>query len=131
MYRDRIRRVEAAGEVLRLPEHAMVHLRGTAFICARLAESRGENPELAYIAGILHDVIFYLTGSAVNHARRGAQWAEDWLRELGCFEEDEIRIIHGAIYLHSDKTVVHGPMAEILKEADLLQKKEIETGKGK
>ena len=128
MYRDRIRRVEAAVEALLLSAHAMAHLRGTAFICARLAESRGENPELAYIAGILHDVIFYLTGSSINHARRGAQWAEDLLRELGCFEEEEIRIIHGAIYLHSDKTVVHGPIAEILKEADLLQKREI--GKG-
>ncbi len=120
----RIERVEVALEALHLPEHAMAHLRGTAFICARLAEKRGENPELAYIAGILHDVTFYLTGSSINHARRSAQWAEALLRELGCFEEDEIRIIHGAIYLHSDKTVVHGPMAEILKEADLLQKKE-------
>ena len=127
---ERIKRVEAAVEALRLPERAMAHLQGTARICTQLAKQRGENPELAYIAGFLHDVTFYLTGSAVNHARRGAQWAEDLLGEMGCFGEDEIRTIHGAIYLHSDKTVVHGPMAEILKEADLLQKREIETGKG-
>lgn len=100
----------------------MAHLLGTARVCSQLAENRGENPELAYIAGLLHDVAFYLSGSHVNHARRSAAWAEKTLRELGCFEEDEIRIIHGAIYLHSDKTVVHGPFAQLLKEADVLQK---------
>jgi len=119
---ERIKRVEAAVEALHLSERSMNHLLGTARICTQLAEIRGEDPELAYIAGLLHDVTFYLTGSSVNHARRSATWAENLLRELGCFGEDEIRLIHGAIYLHSDKMVVHGPFAQLLKEADLLQK---------
>ena len=131
MYRDRIRRIESAVDALGLLEQELAHLKGTARICAELAEKQGENPELCYIAGFLHDMMLYLTGSTINHAHRSAAWAENTLRLLGCFEEEEIRIIHGAIYLHSDKTVVHGPMAEILKKADLLQKKEIETGKGK
>lgn len=127
---ERTKRVEAAVEALGLSEQAMAHLVGTARICAVLAQLRGQPRELAYIAGLLHDIAFYRTGSPINHARRGAAWAENKLRELGCFEESEIRIIHNAIYLHSDKNVVHGPMAEILKEADLLQKREMESGKG-
>lgn len=119
---ERIKRVEAAVEALGLSEDAMAHLLGTAGICAALAEDRGENPELAYIAGLLHDVILYMTDSHVNHARRGAAWAENTLRGLGCFAEKEIRVIHNAIYLHSDKHVCHGPFAQLLKEADVLQK---------
>ena len=117
---ERIKRVEAAVEALGLSEDAMAHLLGTAGICAALAEDRGENPELAYIA-LLH-VVLYMTDSHVNHARRGAAWAENTLRGLGCFAEKEIRVIHNAIYLHSDKHVCHGPFAQLLKEADVLQK---------
>lgn len=119
---DRIRRVEAAVKALGLSEQAMTHLLGTARICTRLAEDRGENPELAYIAGLLHDVVFYRNGSPVNHARLGAAWAEKLLRQLGGFEEGELRAVHNAIYLHSDKHVVHGSFAQLLKEADMLQK---------
>lgn len=119
---ERIEQVRAAVEKLRLSPEAVRHLYGTADLCAELAIARGENGELAYLAGLLHDVSFYLTGSAVNHARRGAAWAEALLREQGGFSEEEIRKIHGAIYLHSDKSTVHGPLAELLKEADLLEK---------
>lgn len=119
---ERIKRVEMAVEALQLPEYAMTHLQGTALICARLAQARGENPELAYIAGLLHDVAACRNGSALNHARLGAAWAEKLLRQLGGFAEAEIRVIHDAIYLHSDKTVVHGPFAQLLKEADVRQK---------
>lgn len=115
---ERIKRVEAAVNALRLSEHAMIHLLGTARLCAQLAQARGENPELAYIAGLLHDVAAYRNGSSLNHARLGAAWAEKLLRQLGGFAEAEIRVIHDAIYLHSDKTVVHGPFAQLLKEAD-------------
>ena len=119
---ERIKRVEATVQALGLSEEAMAHLLGTARICAVLAEDRGENPELAYIAGLLHDVVYFLTGNHTNHARRGAAWAEKMLRNLGGFEENEIRTIHNAVYLHGDKTVVHGPFVQLLKEADVLQK---------
>ena len=121
---ERIRRLEAAVEALGLSGLEMAHLKGTARICAELAEERGENSELCYIAGLLHDVALYLTGSPINHAHRSAAWAENTLHTLGCFEEAEIRRIHGAIYLHSDKNVVHEPFAQLLKEADVLQKRQ-------
>ena len=121
---ERVKRVKAAVDALGLPQAAMAHLIGTAQICARLAKQRQQPEELAYIAGLLHDVVLYSGGSPINHARRGAAWAENTLRVLGCFGETEIRAVHGAIYLHSDKSVVHGPLAEILKQADLLQKQE-------
>ena len=118
---ERIKRVEMAVEALQLPEYAMTHLQGTALICARLAQARGENPELAYIAGLLHCGHDHVLRMG-HHARLGAAWAEKLLRQLGGFAEAEIRVIHDAIYLHSDKTVVHGPFAQLLKEADMRQK---------
>ena len=121
---ERIEMVKTALDALQLSQEALAHLLGTAQICGKLAQERGENRELAVIAGLLHDVSFYLTGSPVNHARRSAAWAENTLRVLACFGEEEIRQIHGAIYLHSDKETVHGPLAQILKEADILQKQE-------
>ena len=119
---DRVEQVKAALEALHLPEEAMDHLLGTAALCEELAKDRGEPLELAVIAGLLHDVSLYLSGSPINHARRSAAWAEELMRKFGCFSEEEIRAVHGAIYLHSDKSTRHGPLAELLKEADTLQK---------
>ena len=121
---DRISRVKSLLDALHLPVFAMEHLLETADYCLKLAELRGENGELACIAGLLHDVMFYLSGSPLNHARRSADWAWEQLRELGCFDEEELKQIHGAIYLHSDKDIVHGPLEEILKDADILQKRQ-------
>lgn len=118
-------RAKKVKELLRsqnLSREGREHLYGTAELCAQLARSRGENEELAFIAGLLHDIVFYLSGSPVNHARRSAAWAEQQLRQMGCFTEAEIRAVHGAIYLHSHKDMVHGPLAELLKEADTAQK---------
>ena len=42
---------------------AMNHLHGVSFAAVMIARKRGENPELAAMAGLLHDVFAYKRGS--------------------------------------------------------------------
>ena len=100
---------------------AFAHLNGVAQGCALLALRRGEDAELAIVAGLLHDIHTYATGNPIDHAHQGARMAGEVLNGLGMFEEAEIQTIRLAIYRHSDKAVVHRPFDEILKDADVLQ----------
>ena len=81
-----------------------VHMFGVAQACVLLAMRRGEDIELAAAAGYLHDIATYTTGSALDHAHRGAEMAKQILRESGVFSEEEIGKICQAIYFHSDRT---------------------------
>ena len=98
-----------------------VHLYSVSQMCALLAMKRQQNVELAAVAGLLHDVYAYKTGSREDHAHRGAAMAKAILQELNLFSEEEIGMISGAIYHHSDKDAVGSPFDEVLKDADVLQ----------
>ncbi len=100
---------------------AYVHLYGVSQACALLAMKRGENTELATIAGMLHDISTYATMSSDDHAHKGAGMAKDILEALNIFSKDEIETICTAVYYHSDKELVHNPLDEILKDADVMQ----------
>lgn len=100
---------------------AYVHLYGVAQSCALLAMKRGENAELAVIAGMLHDISSYATMDSTDHAQRSSEMARDILVNLGLFSKDEIDSVCGAIYNHSDKALVHAPLDELLKDADVMQ----------
>ena len=76
---------------------------------------------LAACAGYLHDIATYKTGDSIEHARRGAEMAAGILQETGLFEDKEIEKICSAIRCHSDKKMTHGPLEEILKDADVMQ----------
>ena len=98
-----------------------VHLYGVATLCAALAMRRGLEPELCVVAGMLHDVSSYQTGDPTDHARRSARAAERVLKDLGCFAPDEIALVAHAISCHGAKDRSDGPMADLLKDADVLQ----------
>lgn len=98
-----------------------VHLYGVSQTCALLAEKRQQNVELAAIAGLLHDIYAYKTGSRTDHAHQGASVAREILQELNLFSEEEINMVAGAIYRHSDKDRIDSPFDEVLKDADVLQ----------
>lgn len=100
---------------------AYVHLYGVSQACGLLAMKRGENVELAVIAGMLHDISSYATMTSDDHAHKGADMAKDILEALNIFSKDEIETICTAIYYHSDKELVHNPLDEILKDADVMQ----------
>ena len=98
-----------------------VHLYSVSQTCALLAMKRQQNAELAAIAGLLHDIYAYQTGSRNDHAHQGAVAAGKILRELNQFSEEEIDMVSQAIYRHSDKDAVDSPFDEVLKDADALQ----------
>jgi len=100
---------------------AYVHPYGVAQSCALIALKRGENVELAVMAGMLHDIYSYARMDTSDHAHKGATLAREILEELQITSKVEIGIICDAIYSHSDKELTHSAFDEVLKDADTLQ----------
>ena len=100
---------------------AYLHLYGVAQACALLSIKRKENVELAVISGMLHDIYSYATMDSQDHAHKGSVMAREILDSLNLFSEEEKNLICSAIYNHSDKSNIHGPLDEILKDADVMQ----------
>ncbi len=98
-----------------------VHLYGVAALCAQIAIRRGLDPQLCAVAGMLHDISSYKTGDPTGHARLSAIEAERIMTESGEFAEDEIALVREAISCHDVKDRVDGEMADLLKDADVLQ----------
>lgn len=105
------------------------HLIEVSQICALLAVKRGENAELATMAGLLHDIavlrnydvepykIHGVTGE--NHAVISATIAMEILLDIGLTSTDENEIICDAIKKHADKDNTDTIFDEILKDADV------------
>ena len=100
---------------------AYLHLYGVSQACALLALKREENVELAVIAGMLHDIYSYANMDSQDHAHKGAVMARNILDSLNTFNENEKNLICAAIYNHSDKSIIHDSIDEILKDADVMQ----------
>lgn len=99
---------------------AIVHLNGVALAATILAKKRGFDSELAAMAGMLHDMNAYMTGSYDDHAHKGAELARKILSELNLTTEEETEAICSAIYHHDDKLVTDSPFDELLKDADVI-----------
>ena len=99
---------------------AVAHLHGVSLAAVMIAKKRGENAELAAMAGLLHDLYAYKSGSYDDHAQKGAEYARKLLEELGITSADETDIICSAIWHHDSKAEVDSPMDEILKDADVI-----------
>ena len=99
---------------------AIAHLHGVSLAAVMLAKKRGENPELAAMAGLLHDLYAYKSGSYEDHAHRGAGYARRLLSEMGIMTVEETEMICSAIWHHDSKAEIDAPMDEILKDADVI-----------
>ncbi len=99
---------------------AVAHLHGVALAATILAKKRGEDAELAAMAGLMHDLHAYRSGSYDDHERLGADYAGKLLAKLAITTPEETEIICSAIRHHGSKAEVHGPMDEILKDADVI-----------
>ena len=100
---------------------AYVHLYGVAQSCALIALGRGENVELAVMAGMLHDIYSYVKMDTEDHAHKGAILAREILESLRITSDDETYMICDAIYAHSEKEVTHSDFDEVLIDADVFQ----------
>ncbi len=96
------------------------HLYGVSMAAQLLAQKRGENAELAGMAGLLHDLYAYESGSYDDHAHKGADLAREVLGKLDITTPEETDVICSAIFHHDDKAAVDSPMDEILKDADVM-----------
>jgi uncharacterized protein len=99
---------------------AIAHLHGVSLAAVMLAKKRGENPELAAMAGLLHDLYAYKSGSYEDHAHRGAGYARQLLSEMGITTVEETEMICSAIWHHDSKDHIDSPMDEVLKDADVI-----------
>jgi len=96
------------------------HMYGVARFCTLLAMKRNMNIELATTCGMLHDICYMTGGSSDNHAIDGAKQAITVLESVNVYSDDEIKIVATAISRHSDKSTVHEPYDELLKDADVM-----------
>ncbi len=99
---------------------ATAHLYGVSLAAQMLAKKRGLDPELAAMAGMLHDMHAYMSGSYDDHAHLGAELGRGILEKLELTTPEETEIICSAIYHHDDKALLDSPMDELLKDADVL-----------
>ena len=98
-----------------------LHVYGVAQFCALIALRRGENAELATIAGMLHDIYTYSTMDPRDHAVKGATVGREILASMQVFSDTEIGAICAAIGSHSDKSSKHSCFVEVLVDADVMQ----------
>ena len=99
---------------------AVAHLHGVSLAAVMIAKKRGENAELAAMAGLLHDLYAYKSGSYDDHAHKGAELARTVPDELSITSAEETDIICSAIWHHDSKAQTDGVMDEILKDADVI-----------
>ena len=97
------------------------HMHAVSNAASMLALRRGFDPELAAIAGALHDIASFKTGSFELHGERGAVMARELLWELGVTTAEETERICRAIHNHNYKERVDEPFDELLKDADVWQ----------
>lgn len=98
----------------------IAHMYGVSKFCTILALKRKLNPELAATCGMLHDIYYMTGGNSDDHAIKGAVQAENLLKEMKMYNDEEIELIVTAISHHSDKRAVHGIYDELLKDADVM-----------
>lgn len=100
-----------------------VHLYGVGMAAALIASKRGFDPELAEIAGMLHDYISYQNGKfdTPNHAHECEPIVRELLNKINITTVEETNMICSAIYNHSDKNRIDSEFDEIIKDADVMQ----------
>ncbi len=99
----------------------LIHLYGVSQAATLLALRRGLDPDLATVAGLLHDLDTYRTKAGPDHADRSAALARHVLGAMDGFLLLEVEAICTAISRHMDKEEMHGPLDELLKDADVWQ----------
>ncbi|WP_054028892.1 CHAP domain-containing protein [Bacillus sp. FJAT-28004] len=102
-------------------QEASIHLFGVSSLASLLAMRRGQDSELASIAGLLHRFYEYKTGICEFSGLNSAESVRPFIRDLDLFTNEEQNTILRAIFYHEDRSSIQGPFEEILKDAYVLQ----------
>ena len=97
-----------------------VHLYGVSLLAGIIAKNRNTDPELALVAGMLHDISTFKLGVHRDHQQKSSVIAEEILRRTNEFTEDEIKCICTAVASHGRKESTDDKLSEIIKDADVL-----------
>ncbi|KRF20241.1 hypothetical protein ASG93_31270 [Paenibacillus sp. Soil787] len=100
---------------------ATVYLYGVSTFASMLAMKRGQSPELAAIAGLLHDYYVFKTGIAEFPGPNSAEAVRVIIRDIGMFTEEEQITILRSIFYQDDSSRSHDTYEEIVKDAIILQ----------
>ena len=100
---------------------AWVHLFGVSNFASMLAMRRGQDSEVAAIAGLLHRFYFYKTGIKDFYGPNSADTVRPILRSTQIFTDEEMSVILQSIFYQEARHLVHGAFEEIIKDAILLQ----------
>jgi len=106
---------------MKLRFHIINHMICVSQFCAMIALKRGEDPELATMAGLLHDIYTLTYLDPEKHAKKGAVMAREVLDKLRLTTEEETNVICSAIHNHSKKRKSFSGFDEVLIDADVLQ----------
>lgn len=103
----------------------IAHLAYSACIASILARKRGCDMDIAQTAAYLHDVWLHLNypyddATVKAHAHEGAVMAENFMREMGEYTDEEIATVALMIENHDFTAQKDDPMSEIMKDADML-----------
>jgi len=101
----------------------MNHMVSVSQFCAMIALKRGENVELATMAGLLHDIHTFTHLNLEKHAKKGAVMAREILEQLNLTTDEETDMICSAIQHHSKKKGTFPSFDEVLIDADVLEHK--------
>ncbi len=96
------------------------HASAVAQLGRIMAQKRGLDKDLGAIICTMHDIYVFTTGRVTDHAHKGAKIAKKLLEKTKKFSSQEIKLISGAIYNHSDKHIISkNPYYELVKDADV------------
>ncbi|MHA6531644.1 CHAP domain-containing protein [Paenibacillus sp. BAC0078] len=98
-----------------------VHLYGVSNFASMLAMRRGQDPEIAGIAGLLQGYYFYRTGIKDFPGPNSADAVRPILRSTQLFSDEEQHVILRSIFYQENINRTQGPYEEIIKDAILLQ----------
>ncbi len=107
------------------------HLYSCSQLAKLLAVKRGLDPEIAAIAGAIHDLAIIKTGKFENHGPEGEEpirkliekYNSNFASKFGVIDNIETETIVSASVHHSEKTVfTDDPYIELLKDVDSLDR---------
>ena len=108
-------------------EWSIMHMYSCSQLAKLLAIKRGLDPEIAGIAGAIHDLAIIETGIFKDHGPNGANLVRDFLLHYnkkfgdnyGFISDDEIELIVKATIHHSDKKQYsEDKFVELVKDVD-------------